>query len=240
MFRTGLLFAVATLAGTTLALGAPPADGGPCTPHGLSVSGTGEATGMPGIYVFHVSVSRRSSDVQAASSKVARIAAAAVKHARETGLGKADIQSTAVTISPVYQPKAKPDAPRVYEVRRNIVLTLRDPGRYAQLVEGLMQAGVNGIGHIEAKPSHPRELADKALAAAVADARRKAAVIAKGLGTGLGQALDVQEQGGSGPRPMMMGATRANNNHGYEPGRITVNASVSARFALSPSGCPKP
>jgi|GEM_PF-5028439 len=240
MIRTSLLLLSSAFAVTALAAPTPPPGTGTCTPHSVQVSGSGTASGMPGVYVFHVSVSRRGTDVEAASSTVADAAAAAVKAARSAGLAKADIQSTAVTISPVYDPHAKSDSPQVYEVRRNLVLTLRDPDHYAQLMEGLTKAGVNGIGHIEAQPSHPQELADRALASAVSDARHKAALIAKGLGVQVGPAMDVNESGPSGPHPLMMNAARSGNESGYEPGRITVNASVSARFELSPSGCPAP
>lgn len=210
-----------------------------CTPRSISVSGHGETQTAPGLYVFHLGITHRSADVRAANAAVDKSAENVVRAARRAGLAKADISSTQVTISPVYNPKAKPGEPQVFEVTRNITLTLRNPTRYTDLVEGLIGAGVNRIAGIEAKPADPQALADTTLTAAVADARHKAGLIAKGLGVQVGPALDVNEQSYQGPRPVMMDAARsANNTDGYEPGRIKVSASVSARFAIEPSGCP--
>lgn len=220
------------------ALTMPAAHAAECTPHSVSVSGKGSVSAAPGVYTFHVSVSRRGTDVRAESAAVDKLATAAVKAARAAGLADADIRSTAVTVNPVYNSDAKPEAPRVFEVRRDLVLTLRNPSRYAQLVQGLVQAGINGIGNIVARPADPAAVADRALTAAVADARHKAALIAKGLGVALGPALSVNENG-QGPRPLVMGERINSENKGYEPGTITVRASVAARFALSPSGCPQ-
>lgn len=210
-----------------------------CTPHSVNVSGNGEAKAAPGIYVFHLGVSHRSTDVRAANAAVDRSAAAVVTAARKAGLAKADIQSTNVSINPVYNPKAQPNEPQVYEVTRNITLTLRDPARYADLVESLIQAGVNRISNIEAKPADPQALADRALSAAVANAKHKAALIAKSLGVTLGPAISLNESG-QGPRPLVMGAMQARSaeNGGYEPGMITTQTQVSASFELEPSGCP--
>lgn len=41
-----------------------------------------------------------------------------------------------------------------------------------------------------------------------------------------------------GPRPLMMGARSESRGNDYLPGTITVQASLAARFALAPSGCP--
>lgn len=211
----------------------------PCTPHSVSVSGAGSARAAPGMYVFHVAVSERGTDIRAANAEVARKSAAVVAAARKAGIAKPDIRSTNVSVSPVYDPKAKPGAAPFYDVTRNITLTLREPAAYAKLVESLVNAGVNRISGVEARPADPEALSDQALAAAVADARRKAALVAAGLGVRLGPALDVQENGAA-PRPLVMGAMQARSaeSGGYEPGEITASANVSARFALSPSGCP--
>lgn len=211
----------------------------PCTPHSVSVNGSGEVKAAPGIYVFHLGISHRGTDVRAANADVDRSAASVVAAARRAGLAKADIQSTSVSVNPVYNSQAKPNEPQVYEVTRNITLTLRDPARYADLVEALIRAGVNRISSIEAKSADPQALADQALAAAVVNAKHKAALIAQNLGVKLGPAISLNENG-QGPRPLVMGAMQARSveSGGYEPGMITTQAQISASFELEPSGCP--
>lgn len=211
---------------------------GVCTPRSVGVTGRGEVSTAVGVYVFHIGIAYRNTDIRAANAAVDKASVRAVNAARRAGLVKADIRSTHVTISPVYDAKAKAgEAPR-YEVTRTITLALHRPANYGKLVEGLIGAGVNRIADIEARPADPQALADRALAAAVADARHKAQRIAVGLGVHIGPALEVNEQSYPGLRPVMMNATRSGNAGGYEPGRLTVTAIISARFALSPSGCP--
>ncbi len=238
----GLVLTVIGLSATTaFAAGSQPMAVRPCKPHSVNVSGQGSVNVEPAVYRLYVAVSRRGTDVRAARALVDKIAAEAVTAARSAGLSKADIQSTMITISPIYKPEAKPGTPQTFEVRRDLTLTLRQPAQYAELVEGLTRAGINQISHVSAEPSDPRATNDRALKQAVADARHKAALIATGLGVALGPPLEVTENGAQGPRPVIMGAARTNGRtSGYEPGRITVRASVSARFALSPSGCPVP
>lgn len=233
-----LPFVLTLLAACGLAAPAAAADA-PCTPRSVSVSGEGSASAAPGVYVFHIAVSRRGTDIPAANKVVDGKVTAALNAARRAGIAKADMQSTSVAINPVYDPNAKPDTPQTYEVTRNVTLTLRQPARYAALVEGLIGAGVNRFANIEARPDDPQALADRALAAAVANARHKAALVAQGLGVALGPALELDESG-QGPRPLVMGAMQARSAQagGYEPGEITAQTSVTARFALAPSGCP--
>lgn len=211
-----------------------------CTPHSVSVTGSGKAQTAPGLYVFHIGIEHRNTDVRAANKAVDKSAAAAVKAARQAGLADKDIQSTNVSISPVYNSKAKPGEPQVFEVTRNITLTLRNPKHYAALVEGLIDAGVNRVTNVEAKPADAQAIADQALGKAVSDAKHNAQLIAQKLGVKLGPAIEVSVGGGVRPQPRMMamsaGASKAEAG-GYEPGQITTEAHVSARFELSPSGC---
>jgi uncharacterized protein YggE len=238
MNRTLLTIALcAGLAATPVALAA-----NACTPHNVSVNGSGKAQAAPGLYVFHIGITQRNTDVKAAHAAVDKSAAAAVKAARQAGLAGKDIQSTNVSIAPVYNSKAKPGEAQVFEVTRDITLTLRDPSHYAGLVEGLIKAGVNRVTNIEAKPADPRTLADRALAKAVLNAKHNAQLIAQKLGVKLGPAIQVSESGGVRPLPRKMMAMSATakpaEKGGYEAGQITTQAEVSAQFELSPSGCP--
>ncbi len=212
-----------------------------CTPRSVSVNGHGKARAVPGLYVFHIGISHRNTDVRAAHAAVDKSAAAAVKAARKAGLADKDIRSTNVSISPVYNLKAKPGEPQVFEVTRDITLTLRDPAHYAALVEGLIKAGVNRITNIEAKPSDPQAMTDEALGKAVLDAKHNAQLVAQKLGVKLGPAINVSVGGNVRPMSRMMAMSAAapkSESGGYEPGEITTQAEVSASFELSPSGCP--
>lgn len=210
-----------------------------CTPRKVSVSGAGSARAAPGLYVFRVGIVQRGTSVQTAHSAVNQSAAAAVHAALEAGVARRDIRSTNISISPVYDSDRGPREAQVFAVKRTISIVLRDPSHYAELAEGLIDAGVNRITRIEAKPAHPQKMADKALAEAVANAAHKARLIARKLGAKLGPALRISQSGGVHPMPraaaMSIGSAAVGG--GYVQGRITTHAQVSATFALSPSGC---
>ncbi|MDN5863914.1 MAG: SIMPL domain-containing protein [Gammaproteobacteria bacterium] len=209
-----------------------------CNPRQVSVTTSGFAKAAPGLYVFHVGISHRGTDVSAANDAVARSAAAAVAAALDAGVAKEDIRSTEISITPVYNADRKPAEPQIFEVTRDISIVLRDPSHYAELAEGLIDAGVNHITRIEARPSDPRALADQALAEAVANAVHKARLIAHKLGVKLGPALRISESGGVHPVPRVMAMSADSAKSGYLHGQIKTEAQVSATFALSPSGCP--
>lgn len=211
-----------------------------CTPRQVSVSASGSARAAPGLYVFHVGIAHRGTSIRAAHAAVDKSAAAAVDAALDAGVAKKDIRSTEISISPVYDADRKASEPQVYEVTRAISIVLRDPSHYAELAEGLIRAGVNRITRIEAKPAHPRALADRALAEAVGNAVHKARLIAHKLGVKLGPALQISQGGNVSPMPRVMAMTAGSvaPSGGYMHGRITTHARVSATFALAPSGCP--
>jgi uncharacterized protein YggE len=241
MRKTNIFFAC-VLGALALSVAPSALAAGQCSPRSVSVSGSGSAEAAPGEYVFHVGITHRDTDVQTANAAVDKAAASAVRAARNAGVAKKDIRSTEVSISPVYKSDKKADEPQKFQVTREVTITLRDPSHYAKLTEGLIKAGVNRITNIEARPEHPKALADKALSDAVADARHKAKLIAHKLGVRLGPATRVSVSGHVRPMPRMMAmkATSAGNaaeHGGYEHGQIETHAEVSTTFELSPSGC---
>lgn len=240
MNRFSSIAALFLCASALLAAPAALADG-QCTPRTVSVNGSGSAEAAPGLYVFHVGISHRNSDVRAAHAAVNKAASAAVKAARNAGVAPKDIRSTQVSISPVYHSDENTDKPQEFDVTREVAITLRDPSHYAELTEGLIKAGVNRITSIEARPEHPQKLADQALADAVANAVHKARLMAHKLGVKLGPATRMSESGGARPMPRMMAmkASSSGAEHGgYMHGQIETRAEVNATFELSPSGCP--
>lgn len=78
----------------------------------------------------------------------------------------------------------------------------------------------------------------QALEKAVADARQKAAAIARALGRPVGEVLSAQESGASYPEPIYFHAVKdgmgsaAQAPTPVEPGQLTLTASVQVVFAL--------
>ncbi|HET7570757.1 MAG TPA: SIMPL domain-containing protein [Gammaproteobacteria bacterium] len=211
------------------------AQGMPAGPY-ITVSGQGRVQVVPDVLDIHLSVEKRDKSIEAAQRDVDRHTAQAVEVARRFGIAKADITSTRVSISPQYDYQSKPPRLLGYDVRREVSLTLRDIGKYDQLLSALVKAGVNRISGVSARYSKPATLRDEAFARAVADARAKAGKLAQAFGAALGKVYAVTEQSAPSPRPLRVSKASfaAKTPSPTEPGTIDVEATIQVTFRLKP------
>lgn len=212
------------------------AAGVPQNPH-ISVSGQGTVRVVPDVLTIHLSVNQVGSEIDRAKRAVDRTTASAIDIARQAGIDKHDITSTQIRITPRYENHDDERELTGYDVRRQLMLTLRDTDQYEALLKRLVAAGVNGINGVSRSYSHPEELRDKAYSKAVADARAKAEKLAKLFHAGLGQVYAITEQSSPQPRPLLRHNVRfaaAAKSSAFEPGTIDVKARVQAVFLLKP------
>jgi uncharacterized protein YggE len=120
-------------------------------------------------------------------------------------------------------------------VSRAVTLTLRDLGRYGELVDGLFGIGVTDLGGVSFDRSDRRALEGQARGLAVQDAHDKAAGLAKSGGVELGAVFSIAEQGGGyAPRPVMAAmAKSAEAAPEYLGGRIDISADVQVFYLIN-------
>lgn len=135
------------------------------------------------------------------------------------------------------------DGERVDEgfiLRRNINIKLLELDKLGDLIERSLALGVNSIRPPQLQSSKAEALRQEALAAAAADARAKAMVLAQQLGATLGPVRYISTQGRPAPitpRVQMLGTVTVTGSsigaaETYQPGMITFTGDVYVEFDL--------
>lgn len=210
----------------------PSADAPPRTVH---VTGEGRAFAAPDVARVTIGVEARD---RASLAKASAEASARMKRVlaalEEGGVARKDVRTVRhdVEVQRSYE-KPDPGAVTGYVVRNHVAVTVRDLGRLGAILDRVVAAGSNAIdGLVLDKEDTSAERA-RALEAAVADARAKAAVLARASGATLGEVLRVSESSpGVVPMPREGLLARAAADVPIAAGELEVTARVDVTMAL--------
>jgi uncharacterized protein len=205
----------------------------------VEVSGEGSVSAAPdfaGVTLGVTSTGKNAGGAMAANAKAAN---ALVSLIRAEGVGAADIQTSEVSISPMFsQPSpGQTIAPTItgYSVSNNVTVMVRDIARLGALIDKAVAAGANSIYGIGFGHNDASALLDKARPLAVADARRKAEIYASAGGARIGRLMVLTEEAGRQP-PVAFSrayATGAAAPTPIEAGEDKLTVTVTARFELT-------
>ena len=203
----------------------------------VTVTGVGTISVVPDAVRFYPSVTAlasKSSDALATASKTASAVRAALKSA---GIATKDIKSSNLSVFPEYNYTNKGSVIIGYRASQSFTVVIRKADTAGKVVEDVVNAGnenvtINGIVPFITKSSAAME---EARAAAVADAKSRAASYAKLLGTSLGKVVYLQENSAPSYSFPMLGVAKAED--GSTPqidlGEEEVSVSITVRWALN-------
>lgn len=207
----------------------------------LTVSGNGDARVAPDVATVRLGITRQANTAQAAQAKVNEVAQAILNAVTRTGVDRKQIQTSQLTLHPVYAPQ-KPgssDPPEIVAYRATNVVSVRveDLPKSGEVIDAGLKAGANELQGINFGLKDDTEARERALRQASREAQSKARVMAESLGLRLGSVQEVQENGVSIQQPFFAGAMMARAADGagtpVAPGEITVNASITVRYRFS-------
>ena len=189
---------------------------------------------VPDMAIFFFSVSDRGKILDELKAGIDKKTSAVITLCKSLGVETKDISSTEISIHPRYNYKTESFIG--YEVSRNIKVILNKLDKYSELVNGAIKSGITTIRSINLDIKDRTELERKTLASALAAAKKKAEILAKSGGVGLGKIISVRETGG----PIGINKMRLERAVGdsmvqqgaFEPGETTITASVVARYAI--------
>jgi len=205
----------------------------------VEVSGEGSVSAAPDFARVTLGVTTTAKDAREAMAANAKSANALVALIKSEGVSPADIQTSDVSISPMFsnQPPAQASAPTIigYSVSDNVTVTVRDISRLGALLDKAVGAGANAIYGIGYGENDPSALLDKARPLAVADARRKAEIYAGAGGAKIGRLMELTEEPGARPvafaaRAYAPGAAAPTP---IEAGQDKLTVTIMARFELT-------
>ena len=208
----------------------------------ILVNGTGEVTIKPDIARITVGVQTRNTDSTVAGQENANKINAIIKAIKALGVAEKDIQTTDYSISPQFNyVENKPPVLVDYQVSNSVRITVRKIADSGKVLDAAMKAGANIANGIQFDLSDPQQARDEALAKAVADATRKANLMAKASGNTKPLILSELTENAinDGPRPVY--AMRSLGKLGgedastaVEAGETKITATVSAKFLVWP------
>lgn len=201
----------------------------------IVVQGYGEVEALPDIAKLHLQVSETRDTAAEAKAEVDRRVAAVLRAARQQGVDDTAIRASQILVHPDYSWEDGKRRLRGQRLVRQVDITLADLSRYGALVDALVAAGVSELGEVRFIVSDREVLAERALLAALADGRQRAALLAANVGRPLGKVYRVDAGAAPvvplAPRALMMEA-KGRADAPMLLGSETVSARLSLVFLL--------
>jgi uncharacterized protein YggE len=196
-----------TIVGMAVSLAAPAlaADGNP--PPSLTASGEATEYAVPDMATVTLGVVSEARSAREALDANSAAIAKVIEAIKAAGIAEKDIGTTGFNVSPVWSnPQPKTDgtveAPHItgYQVSNQVAVVIRDLEKTGMVLDASVTAGANQAAQIDFGLADRKPVEDKALGNAIADANRKAKLMAEAAGVKLVRILSVTA-GGNGPGP---------------------------------------
>lgn len=195
----------------------------------ISVAGTGTAQGKPDTAYVTLGFGSRDESLLAAQKQTAEKMAAVLDRLRRSGVAAKDIQTSQYTIS-------RNQKKKLFNVSNRVLVTIRDIDSAGRLLDGAVHAGANNVQGITFGIQDRAALDAEARRAAMADAKRKAATLAREGGVAVGEPISISEGAGLYEDPYLAQTGGGGGGGGYEtpiqPGQLTVSIGVQVRYAI--------
>ncbi len=199
----------------------------------ITVTGTGNVTGIPNQLVLAMGVQVNGPSVGAALARANDAVSHVTTALRARGVTAANIQTSGLSIWPNYP--ANSQIPSGYAVSESLTATLNSLAAAGAQVDAAVQAGGNAttVSGISLNLTDSGPLIAQARARAVADATAKAAQYAKALGEPLGPVVSVADQTEAQPVPVYAAASAAGAKASVpiSPGSQQLSVSITVVFA---------
>ncbi len=222
---------------TGLLLAAPASAADAESTRDIVVRGTGSVSAAPDRIQFQAGAMT----VEATAARALSENSAVVRRLRdvlsEFGVADRNVQTRQLTVSAEYERGQRPDEERTiagYRVTHVLQIELPDPEASGALLDALVREGANLLQHIRFSVAEPDRVLDRARRAAVADARRKAELLAEEAGVSLGPVLEIREGADGAVEPLMRTFAAEAAAVPVAPGEQTYTATVTVRYAIGP------
>jgi uncharacterized protein YggE len=199
----------------------------------ITVSASGYADAEPDRATISAGVAAEAETAAAALSANTELMQKVIAGLKESGIDAKDIQTRNFNVEPRYT-NPRDGTPTIdgYRVSNQVTLVVRDLKALGGLLDKLVSLGANQVNGLAFEVSKAETLKDEARKEAVANARRRAELLAAAAGADLGEVVTItEEMSYGGPRPMAMRAARADAVP-IEAGTETLEARVTVTWAL--------
>lgn len=210
----------------------------------LTVSGSGQARVAPDEATVRLGVTAQAPTARAAQEQVNRVAAAVLAAVRTAGVKPEDIQTTDLTLNPLYSQGRGQELqePKItgYQASNVVAIRLEDLTKVGPVIDLGLGAGANRLEGVFFGLRNDQAARADALTDAVREARSKAEALARALRVRLVEIVEVAEGGVSispPPTPFrgrVMAEMAMDASTPVSAGEVGVEASVTVRYRISP------
>jgi uncharacterized protein YggE len=172
--------------------------------HTISVTGTGRVVISPDVADLRVGVSVSRPTVKAAREAAAESMTKVVAALKKLGIADADIQTTILSLQPVYDYSTNSNPPRLtgYQLQNAVAVTVRNLDKVGDAIDDSLAAGATTFDGVSFRVEDPAKAEAQAREAAMAQAKSKAETLAKGAGVSLAGVASISETAAPTPWPV--------------------------------------
>jgi uncharacterized protein YggE len=204
----------------------------------ISVTGTGRVKAEPDVADINLGVTKQADDAQTAANDAATTMAAVIAALQAAGVADADIQTTTISLMPVYDYDDNPPQIEGWEASNLVNITVRDIEAVGAVVDAATEAGATNINGITFRVDDPTTAEAEARNAAVADARAKADQLAAAAEVTIVGVISMSESGAQAPPPIFMERAAFDMAAGSAetpvmPGQVELSINVFVQYEIS-------
>ena len=213
-------------------------------PRLITVTGEAEIRVVPDEVFFDVSVWTFHRDLKTAKAQTDARIKKLTELTQRYGVAPRDVQTDYVSVEPRYRGNNEARQLLGFQVRKDLVFTLRDLSKAEAMLSEVIEGGVTRINDIDFRTSELRKHRDQARANAIRAAREKAVALTGEIGQKIGKAYSIEEVVASGVSSSQNNFTlnssgSSGSSDGDEAtsgtlsiGQIKINARVLVRFEI--------
>ncbi|MFH7018822.1 SIMPL domain-containing protein [Flavobacterium sp. FlaQc-47] len=202
----------------------------------INVNGEGKVKVAPDKVLISATVETKGNNAKDVKKQNDEKIDAVLKFIKKMNIATADFKTKQVALNPQYDYEKKKTS---YNAIQTIEIVLKDLTKYDELMEGLVQQGINRIDKVSFETSKLEQIETEARKLAIKDAKLKAEDYVSVLGQKVGKAYTISDNTQVyRPQPMYTAMkTMAMDSAGAEnetlaAGEIEVIANVSVSFIL--------
>ncbi|MEZ7506015.1 SIMPL domain-containing protein [Flavobacterium sp. Arc2] len=202
----------------------------------ISVVGEGKVKVVPDQATISATVETKGNNAKDVKKENDQQMEAVLRIIKKMNLAPADYRTQRVSLNPIYDYEKKKTS---YNATQTVEIILRDLSKYDELMEGLVNQGINRIDNVVFQSSKLAQYQSEARKLAMKDAKLKAEDFVSVLGQKVGKAITISDNSqNSQPQPVYARMKTMSMDESAAPretlaaGEITITANVSVSFIL--------
>ncbi|WP_125723755.1 SIMPL domain-containing protein [Flavobacterium ustbae] len=202
----------------------------------INVNGEGKVKVAPDQVCISASVETKGNNAKDVKKQNDEKMDAVLKFIKKMNIPTADFKTKQVALNPQYDYEKKKTS---YNATQTVEIVVKDLAKYDELMEGLVQQGINRIDRVSFESSKLTQYQSEARKLAMKDAKTKAEEYVSVLGQKVGKAFTISDNSQVyHPQPvyaamrMKAADSMESSNETLAIGEIEITANVSVSFVL--------